>query len=243
MSKKIKTNFEEIHNIKSIFRMNGYLKRLFNSYCSIYTTFVSTQDDLLSLQNELNLRLVDEQLIESYNKMVTFVSDQIENILYQTISGPQFSETFIIHPVDADKNQYVHKLEIIYFLPNGLSITKPLGNVSNVSIVKINDHVKILRSTQLYDFVYIESSAIMSIEDFRDHLDKCMKNIKELMSWFYNDIDFTKMAFRALLNVMSDAIKMSHCKYEQKKWIKLLCEIKTNIDDVYESMATIENGI
>lgn len=240
MLKNMKANYEEIHNIKSIFRMNTYLKTLFNSYHSIYTTFVTAQDDLLSLQNELDVGTVNEQLIESYNKIITFVSDQIEHELQQTISGPDCSETFIIHPVDTDKNKYDHKLEIIYFLSNGSTTTQHLANVSNVSVVKINDHVKILRGLQSHNLIYIDNSESISVVDFKNHLDKCIDVIKDFISWFYNDIDFTKIAFRALLNVMSDAIKLSQCKYEQKKWMKLLSEVKTNIDTLYDNMKTIE---
>lgn len=237
----MKTNYEELHNIKSIFRMNNYLKRVFNSYYSIYGTFISIQDDLIFIQNELNLRPVDQQIIESYNKMILFMSDQIENVLIQTILSSQCSETLIILPVDEDKNQYVHKLELTYFLKDNSSITKPIGSISNVSIIKINDHVKILREKQTYDFIYIDILSTITTNDFRDHLDKCMKNVKELLSWFYNDIDFTKMAFKSLLGIMSDAIRISEYKTEEEKWMKLLYKIKKNIDSVYESMATIEN--
>ena len=75
----MRANYEEIHNIKSIFRMNTYLKTLFNSYHSIYTTFVTAQDNLLSLQNELNVGIVDEQLIESYNEIITFKTIPLVN--------------------------------------------------------------------------------------------------------------------------------------------------------------------
>lgn len=240
---KNKTSFEEVHNIRSIFRMNSYLKRVFNIYHSIYTTLVSVQNDLLMLQNELNLRPVDEQLIESYNKMVRFMYDNIEATIQQTISGPECSETYIIFPVDSDKNLYTHKLEITYFLHDGMSVTKPLGSISNVSAVKINDHVKIFRATQVHEFVYIESmDSTISIDDFREHLDNYMISIKEMLSWFYNDIEFTKLAFRGLLGVMSDAIKLSNCKVEQKKWIELLEKIKINIDNVYNSMNSLEDS-
>jgi hypothetical protein len=240
MIKNIKSNFEETHNIKSILRMNSYLKRVFNSYRSLYTTFVTVRDEIYTLQNELNLRSVDAQLLESYNKMITFMENEVNGVLDQTILGPQCSETTVIQPVNTELHQYSHKLEITYFLPNMISTTKPLGSISNMSLIKINEHVKILRSDLLYDFVYIDSAVQISVNDFRDHLNSCLNDVKQLLAWFYNDIDFTKIAFKGLLDVMASAIKMSNCKGDQKKWLHLLKKIKVTVDTVYETITNLD---
>ena len=232
----------ELHNIKSIFRMNGYLNRLFYSYLSVYKTLVIVQNDILKLQNDLNFKSPDAQLIESYNKTLTFMSDQIEGVLAEKVSDTKCSETFVIKPVNVDKNQYVHKLEITYFLTDLICITKPIGEVSNVSVIKVNDHIKILRAkTDPYDFVLIDSSVKITTEYFRDHLDKYFVLIKELLQWFYNDIDYTKLAFRALIDIMANATKLSENCSEKKKWIILYEKVKSNTDEIFKSLLELDN--
>lgn len=230
----------ESHNIKSIQRMNEYLKRLFFAYLSIYNTFVETRDTILKIQNDLNFRQPDGSLIESYNKSVTMIYDQISGVLAETISDIKLTETFVINPVNFDKNQFTHKLEVSLFLRNMTCITKPIGDVSNVSMVIINDHLKLLRAKDTYDFVTIDNSTIISPEDFRTHLDKYTTLVKELSGLFYNDIEFTKLAFKNLLNCVSETIKINGSKCNKEKWFKLLTEIKNNADEIYNSLSHID---
>lgn len=224
-------------NIKAILRMNGYLRRLFHSYSLIYNTFTFIIDDLIKLQNELNFKSPDGQLIESYNKSVTFLYDQLSGILSEKISDGKFLETFVIKPVNFDKGQFTHKLEVSYFLCGNVCLEKPIGTVSNVSINMINDHVKLYRSNDTFDFVFIDNSLIITADYFRDHVNKCIVLIKNLISWFYNDIDFTKMAFRSLLNIMSEAVKSSN---DDKKWVELYTEVKTSADDIFKITKEID---
>lgn len=230
------TSSEEVHNIKSIQRMNIYLKRLFDAYLSIYDTLKMIENDIFSLQNDLNFKTVDEQLIDRYNKMFLFLENQVTGILNQTIVTHNGAETPVIHPTDILKGSYTHELEIIYFLPNMATIAKPLGSVSNMSIEKINDQIELYRGNILFTFVYIDINSNITVENFRSHLDICEQTIKKLSGMVYNDVDFTKLAFRALLSVMSDAIKMSNCSKEKTKWYNLFKKVKFNIDSIFSSM-------
>jgi hypothetical protein len=224
----------ELHNIKSISRMNSFIKRLIFSFSSIHKTFVSMHDELLKINNDLNFRRVDPQIIDSYNKMIIFMFDQVTGILSQTISGQKCSETLIIKPVNIDRDQYNHRLELTYFLPNMSCLTKPLGTITNVSAIKVNDHYKILRGESLYEFVLIDIDDIIPVDSFREHLVTYETKIKELIAWFYTDMDYVKLAFRALLDIVSDSIKLSKCSHQQKRWKILVKKIKFNSSIIYK---------
>lgn len=236
----------ESHNIKSIKRMNEYLKRLFFSYLSMYHTFRESRDTIIKIQNSLNFRKPDSLVIENYNKLMTFISDQMKASLSETISDNKCSETLLIKPVNYDKKQFSHKLELMLFLNNLTCITKPIGTVSNVSLIEINDHIKIFRNTQTYDFVFIEQidstncKLEITTEQFRIHLDKYLITIKELLGLFYNDVEYTKMAFKNLLNSVSEIIKISKNSCNENKWKDLLTEIKTNAEEFYCSLSNID---
>lgn len=225
----------ESHNIKSIERMSEYLKRLFFAYLSIHNTFVDAREEIMRIQNELNFKKPDNVLIEIHNKLITLISDQLNSVLSETMRDSKLVETFIIKKVNFDKNQFVHKLELSLFLKNMVCITKHIGEVSNVSVILINDHVKILRAKNTYDFVLIDNSVEMTSEYFRSHLEKYLLIMKELSGLFYNDIDYSKLAFRNLLNAISETIKLhgKHC--DKIKWIELLSNVKKNADEVFTS--------
>jgi hypothetical protein len=224
----------ELHNIKSISRMNSFIKRLIISFSSINKTFLSMHDEILKLNNDLNFRRVDPQMIDSYNKMIIFMFDQVTGILSQTISGQKCSETLIIKPVNIDRDQYSHRLELTYFLPNMSCLTKPLGTITNVSSIKVNDHYKILRGENLYEFVLIDIDDVITVDSFREHLVTYEAKIKELIAWFYTDMDYVKLAFRALLDILSDSIKLSKCSHQQKRWKILVKRIKLNSSVIYK---------
>lgn len=218
----------EIHNIKSISRMNSFIKRLIFSFSSLYKTFLSMHEELLKIKNDLNFRSVDKQMIDSYNKMILFMYEQVSEILSQTISGQRCTETLIVKPVNEDRNQYSHKLELVYFLENMSCVTKQLGIITNVSIGKIEDHITLLRGETTHEFILIDIDSEISVSEFRSYLEIYDLKIKDLIGWFYNDIDYVKIAFRSLLDIFSDAMKLSSSSSEQKKWKVLIKRIKLN---------------
>lgn len=224
----------ELHNIKSISRMNSFIKRLIYSFSSLYKTFVSMHNELLKINNDLNFRRVDPQMIDIYNKMIIFMYDQVSGILSQTISGQKCSETLVIKPVNVDREQYSHKLELTYFLPNMSCITKPLGTITNVSVTKVNDHIKIIRGETEYEFVLIDIDDTLTVDCFRDHLTTYETKIKELIGWFYTDMGYVKIAFRSLLDIVTDSIKLSKCRHQQKRWKILIKRIKLNSRIIYK---------
>ena len=224
----------ELHNIKSISRMNSFIKRLIFSFSSIYKTFASMHDEILKINNDLNFRRVDKQMIDTYNKMIMFMYDQTNGILSQTISGQNCSETLIIKPVNVDREQYNHKLELTYFLPNMSTITKPLGTITNVSSLKVNDHIKILRGDLTYNFVLIDIDDVITVDSFREYLTTYETKIKELKGWFYTDMGYVKLAFRALLDIVSDSIKLSKCTHQRKRWKVLVKRVKLSSSIIYK---------
>ena len=54
-------------------------------------------------------------------------------------------------------------------------------------------------------------------------------------------MDYTKMAFRGLMDVTSDAIKLSNCSNEKEKWKKLLKIIKESISDMLKAIEDLES--
>ena len=233
-------NDTEMQNIKSILRTNIFLKRLFHSFYSIYKVFTSLLDELLYLDNELNFRSVDPQLIESYNKMILFMYNQINSILSYTITNGKCMDTLIIKPVNETKKQFCQKLEFMYFIKNSVCITKSLGNISNVNITKINDQIFLYRSSDMFLFITIDVSTKLSVEQFREHLNNYIIETKKIIGWFYNDIDYVKLSFRSLLDVIYDAITLSENSKQIKKWTKLLNKIKTNALNISNCMCEIE---
>lgn len=247
---KTNVNFEENHNIKSIVTMNSYLKKVFNSFVSLYLTILDAHNEILKLQNELesiinnsnhnNLNNLDNiKLIDIHNKIINIMTNDMENILSQKIRGSNFSDTEIIFPVNYDKQYIEHRLELTYFLPDKSLSTKLIGSISNVSINKINDSVEILRSDKKYNFINLDTCSPLSNDDLNFHFKNVLNSTKELVLWFYNDIEFTKMAFRSLLDVIITSSKISNCTNEQKKWTNLINKIKITIDDVYDKMKSL----
>ncbi len=230
----------EIHNIKSISRMNSFIKRLIFSFSSLHKIFVNMNDELLKIENQLNFKSVDAQLIDSYNKMLIFMYDQVLNVLTQTISGQKCIETLVIKPVNIDRHKYNQNLELTYYLSQLVCITKPLGTITNVSINKINDHINILRSENTYNFVLIDTNAIIAENDFRDYLITYENKTKEMIGWFYSDMEYVKTIFRSLLDIILDAIKLSKCEYQQKKWIILMKKIKMTVNTINKCMSEID---
>lgn len=238
--KPIEKHNTELHNVKSIKRMNEYLKRLFFAYLSLYHTFIEARDILIKIQNDLNFRRPDALLIETYNKLITFIFDQTNGILSETISDNKCTETLLIKPVNQDKQQFTHKLELVLFLHNYACVTKSVGTISNISTSEINDHIKIYRLKESYDFVYMNTSAEITSEYFRVHLDKYLTKIKTLSGLFYNDVEYAKLAFKNLLHLVSEIVKHGNSSCDQNIWTELLDELRANAEEIYCSLSNIE---
>lgn len=231
----------QTHNIRSILRMNEFLKRLFCGYLSIYEILANVRDDIIKLQNDLNFSNPGEQIIEQYNKIIIYLFDQINATLSQTISTKECSEILVIKPVNSDKGQFSHKLEVSYFVPPDMvCITKPIGESNNISITKVNSYISLSRNLQTYTFTLIDNSSVITLNYFRDHLDKYMIMVKTLISLLFNDIEFTKISFRSLLGIISDVMRSSSCEKEKRKWFELLDKVKENIDCVFNTIMELK---
>lgn len=230
----------EIHNIKSISRINSFLKRLLHSFFTIYKVFSSMTDQLYELENDLNFRQVDFQLIDVYNKILMFTYNQISEVLEYKVITHGNNETTIIKPVNVDKCSYDHKLELTYFMKGNICLTKHIGSISNVSISKINNFITLLRSRGTYHFMTLDTDSDISTNDFRTILNENQTKSKELMGLFYNDIETIKRSFGSLLDVLSDAVMLTECKHEQKKWKLLFEKIKSSVDMINKCLLEIK---
>ena len=217
----------DIQNIKSVLRMNDFLKRLFYSYNSICESLESFIEKLYEIYNELNFQNISQEIVESYNKLIVFLFETMSGILSDTISGTDCNETFIIKPIDT--NYYSHKLNINYFIDNCTSISRFLGSVSNVSVRNINDQITIQRNESVYIFVKLPSDCYVSIDDFRFHLDNYIFQIKQLLGFFYKDIDYVKNAIRTLLGIIEETININTSKKYIKKWTHVVKEVANSI--------------
>ena len=177
-------------NIKSVLRMNEFLKRLFYSYNSIIESLTLFLDQLYYIYNELNFQSVDIQIIDSYNKIIMFLFDTLIGILTDTISGSDYMEILIIKPIDV--NYYTHKINLTYFVDNSTSLSRCLGIVSNVSIKNINNLIILNRGELEYSYAKIDLNSSISVTDFRFHIDTYINQTNILIGFFYKDVDSVK---------------------------------------------------
>jgi hypothetical protein len=226
----------ELQNMKSLSIMNDFIKSVFFSYFSIYKVLLSLYDELLKIQNDSIFQIVDNILIESCNKSISYMYDNITSILSQTIHWQGSGDTLIIKPVNIDKNLYSHKLELTYFLSFDSYITKSLGDITNISIIKLNDRITLSRSIDTYQFNIIDLTTVINSEDFRTHIQNYLNIIKNLLGLFYNDIKYSKILLRSLLDIMTDTLKIKLSSEHTLKWKKLILKFKYNIDFIKKNI-------
>ena len=196
-------NIDE-ENKKSITKSEGYVMSAFNIMSGIMDSIVEFENDVRSLYNDLNLRQVDRNFLERYNKCVLFFYNNILGSLNSPIIIGADDTIYPVKPVNESEEIYKHELQVGYVLPGPQFINKPLGEITNVSVTKVNDHVILLRGKYKYTFVIIDTEEEISTDSFRDHIVKYMDDLKELRGWTSNDLDFIKKSYTLLANIVSD---------------------------------------
>jgi len=215
-------------NIKSIELMYDYLCKIHNSFQSIYNIITEFQKELNMLLNELNFRPISEQLIDSYNRMLLFMHDRIKGILSITLMTETMSEIQVIKPVKKDK--CYHALEITYQTEE-CAVSKPLGDVANISINKFEDQIIFLRCQKVFPFIFFNLQICITNQQFREHIEKYIMITKEIIGWLYSDLKSIKVSIKALINIILELINTSNAK-ENNKWIILLEKITENIKKI-----------
>lgn len=232
-----KRELVDIQNIKSVLRMNDYLRRLFYSYNSICEILGSFLEQLYCIYNDLNFHSVDPEIIESYNKSLLFMYESIAGVLTDTISGVDYIETPIIKPVE---NTYrTHKVNLTYFVNDMSSLSRFLGSVSNVKILCANDQINLDRADATYVFVKMNLNVDITVNDFRYHLDLYINQTKRMIGFFYKDVEYVKNAIRTLLNIISETITVDTSKKYIKKWIHVVEEVGNSITLIKKCNYTI----
>jgi hypothetical protein len=218
-------------NIKMVKNMHQYIEKIFASFYSLYKIFQNFHDELYNLQNELNYRQISEQYLESYNKLISFMYEQVKGILNMLFVGENSKEILIIKPVR--DNKYSQELEITYFT-NDIIATKPIGNITSMSIIEINDEIIFLRGNRKFTFLIFDifkyDNNIKNCE-FREHLESYIKMTKEIINWLYNDIKSTRISIKTMIDIISEIMKMDSKKYIEK-WIELLENIKETVSEI-----------
>jgi hypothetical protein len=215
-------------NIKAIKNMHEYLEKIFISFYSLYKIFKNFHDELYNLQNELNFRSISEQFIDSYNKLILFLYEQIKSILTMLFIGENSREILIIKPVR--DNKYSQDIELTYFT-NDIIATKPLGNITSISISQINDEIIFLRGNRRFTFIILELNSDITNLELREHIDIYIKMIREIINWLYSDIKSIRISIKTLVNIISEIIKLSPKKFIES-WIEILESIKNTICDI-----------
>lgn len=217
----------DLQNIKSVLRMNDYLKRLFYSYNSICEILSEFLEQIYCIYNDLNFQSVDPEIIESYNKAILFMYESIAGVLTDSISGIDYIETQLIKPVES--NYKTHKINLTYFIDDSSSLSRFLGTVSNVSITLINDQLTLDRAETSYIFTKMNLNNTILVNDFRYHLDTYTYQTKRLIGFFYKDVEYVKNAIRTLLTIISETITIQTSKKYIKKWTCVVEEVGNSI--------------
>jgi hypothetical protein len=228
----------DIQNMKSVLRINDYLKRLFFSYNSICESLTAFIEQLYEIYNDLNFQSVDPEILESYNKLIIFLYETILGVLSDTIAGIDCIETPVIKQVEP--TYLVHKIYFNYFIDDSNSMSRYLGSVSNVSICNINDQITLIRSDTPYIYVKIASNTCVNVNDFRHHLDTYIFQTKRLIGFFYKDIEYIKNAIRMLLTIISETISIQISKKYMKKWKHVVEEVGNSIK-LIKTCASVNN--
>jgi hypothetical protein len=216
------------NNIKAIHNIHEYMKKIYESFFSLYNHFQNFHEELLSLQNELNFKSISPQMLDSYNKMILFLYERIKSILSMIFIGENAKEILILKPVR--NNKYEQILELTYFTDDIIT-TKHLGNITTISINQINDEIIFLRGNMIFTFIIFDLSTQITKDDFMDHIDEYSKMTKQIINWIYSDIKSTKMFIKSLINIITELINLSPKKYALH-WIELLENIKETLDEI-----------
>lgn len=219
-------------NIRTVKNMSEYLEKIFASFYSLYKIFQNFHDELYNLQNELNFRSISEQFIDSYNKLILFLYEQIKGVLSTLFIGENSKEILIIKPVR--DNKYSQDLELTYFT-NDIIATKPLGNIISISISKINDEIIFLRGNRRFTFIIFELNSEISNVELREHIETYVKMIKEIINWIYTDIKSTRISIKTLINIICEIVQISPKKYTES-WINILENIRETIKEIDEKI-------
>lgn len=225
--KNISNKCINIQNVKSVMRMNDYLKRMYYSYNSICEVLTDFIEQLYEIYNEVNFQCVNVEIIERYNKSIYFLYETLNGILSDTISSNECNEIHLIKPVEHDK--YFHNLTINYFIDDCTSITRHLGCVSNACVDFINDQVVLRRGELCHVFAKIPLDSDISVEDFRYHLDVYLYNAKQFRGLFFKDVEYTKDAIKRLINIIEESVKIKQNKKYIKHWKCAIIEIHKSI--------------
>lgn len=194
----------DMENKKSVTKSERYIMSAFNIMSSIMDSIVEIENDFRSLFNDLNLRSVDRNFIERYNKCLQYFYNNLAGALNSPIILGADDTIYAVKPVNEADEIYEHEIQVGYVLPGPNFINKPLGVITNVSISKVNSHITLLRGKYRYTFVIIDPEDEISTDSFRDHIMKYMDYFKELRGWTGNDLDFIKKSYTLLANIVSD---------------------------------------
>lgn len=215
-------------NIKAIKNIHEYLEKLFSSFYSLYKIFKNFHDELYNLQNDLNFRPITDQFIDSYNKLILFLYEQIKSILTMLFIGENSKEILIIKPVR--DNKYSQDIEVTYFVDDIIT-TKPLGNIISMSISQINDEIIFLRGNRRFTFIVLELNSEISNLELREHIEIYIKMIREIINWLYSDIKSIRISIKTLIDIISEIVKLSPKNFT-KFWIEILGNIKNTICEI-----------
>jgi hypothetical protein len=215
-------------NIKSVRNMQEYIEKVYYSFNSLFKIFKSFHDELYNLQNDINFRSMSQQLIESYNRHILFLYEQIKGVLSIMFINEQSKEIPVIKPVY--NNKYSQDIELTYF-SDDIIATKPLGNIICISLNKINDEIILLRGNRKFTFVILEDCAEITKNEFREHIETYIKMSKEIINWLNSDTQNLKMSIKSLINMISELTNMTTADYIPE-WIELLRNIKKTLEKI-----------
>jgi hypothetical protein len=215
-------------NIKAIKYMHEYLEKIFVSFYSLYKIFKNFNDELYILQNELDFHNISEQIIDSYNKLITFLYEQVKSILAMLFISENSKEILIIKPVR--DNKYSQDIELTYFT-NDIIATKPLGNITSMSINQINDEFIFLRGNRKFTFIILGINSEITNIELREHIEMYIQMIREIINWIYSDIKSIRISIKTLIEIISELSNLSPKKYDELL-IKILENIKKTIDKI-----------
>lgn len=218
-------------NIKSVKNMQDYIEKVFFSFYSLHKIFKDFHDELCNFQNNLNFRSMSEQLLDSYNRLILFLHDQIKGILSMKFSNENSKEIFIIKPVY--NNKYSQDIELVYFSED-IIVTKPLGDMICMSLNKINDEIIFLRGNRRFTFVVFDDStdSQISMNELKEHIEFCINMTKDIINWLHSDVKNIKISIKTLINTISEIINMTNSKKYIQKWMEILENIQKTLDDI-----------
>jgi hypothetical protein len=215
-------------NIKSVRNMQEYIEKVYYSFFSLFKIFRNFHDELCNLQNDINFRSMSQQLIESYNRHILFLYEQIKGVLSIMFINEHSQEIPVIKPVY--NNKYSQELELTYF-SDDIIATKPLGNVICISLNKINDEIILLRGNKRFTFIVLEDCTEITKNEFREHIETYIKMTKEIINWLNSDTQNLKMSIKSLINIISELTNMTTVDYIPE-WIELLRNIKKTLEKI-----------